>query len=284
MKAAQQPSPDYGARIRRAELLASRYPFALEVLNFYRAIAEYQADLYAKIPPRSGSQSLASSGEHPRRELNLSVLLPHLPAWLNLIAGSAPPPLAQAARRFCDLGSNGWIARMADFWSLGTIAAESTSAQRPELDPLEEFLLLGFLQPYCEFVTLRQPEPPAALVTHRECPLCGSAPFLGVLRPEGDGGKRWLLCSFCLQEWDFRRIYCPACGEEDEKNLPVYVAEQFPHIRVECCDTCNTYVRTIDLTKDGHAIPIIDDLAAIPLTLWAQEHHYSRLHSNLLAT
>ena len=284
MKAAQLPSPDYGARIRRAELLGSRYPFALEVLNLYRGIAQSQADLYAKLPARWGNQSLANSGGRLRSELNLVVLLPHFPAWLDFVARSAPPPLAQAARRFSDLGSNGWIARLADFWSLGALTVPTTGSQEPELDPLEAFLLLGFLQPYCEFVALRQPAPPPALTTQRECPRCGSAPFLGVLRPEGDGGKRWLLCSFCLQEWDFRRIYCPACGEEDEKKLPVYVAEQFPHIRVECCDTCNTYIRTIDLTKDGHAIPIVDDLAAIPLTLWAQEHHYSRLHSNLLAT
>jgi len=63
------------------------------------------------------------------------------------------------------------------------------------------------------------------------------------------------MCSFCLQEWDFRRIYCPACGEEDEKKLPVYVAEQFPHIRVEACESCKVYVRTIDLTRTGTRCP-----------------------------
>src|SRR5579871_2639466 len=69
----------------------------------------------------------------------------------------------------------------------------------------------------------------------------------------------------------FRRILCAACGEEREEKLPVYVAEQFPHIRVECCDTCKHYLRTVDLTKNGNALPEADDLAAIPLTLWAQE-------------
>ena len=116
----------------------------------------------------------------------------------------------------------------------------------------------------------------------RLCPLCGSPPLLGVLRPEGDGGKRFLLCSFCSREWEFRRILCAACGEEDEQKLPVYVAEQLPHIRVESCDTCKTFLRAIDLTKDGNAVPIVDDLAALPLTLWAHEQGYSRLHPNLL--
>jgi Protein involved in formate dehydrogenase formation len=103
-------------------------------------------------------------------------------------------------------------------------------------------------------------------------------------RREGDGAKRQMMCSFCLQDWDFRRIYCPACGEEDEKKLPVYVAEQFPHIRVEVCETCKVHLRTIDLTTNGNAVPVVDDLAAIPLSLWGQEQGYTRLHPNLLGT
>ena len=107
-------------------------------------------------------------------------------------------------------------------------------------------------------------------------------PLLGVLRPEGDGGKRFLLCSFCSQEWEFRRIFCSTCGEEEESKLPVYVAEQLPHIRVEACDTCHGYIKTIDLTKDGHAVPVVDELAAIPLSLWAGERGYEKVRGNLL--
>jgi FdhE protein len=108
--------------------------------------------------------------------------------------------------------------------------------------------------------------------------------LLGVLRPEGDGGKRYLQCSFCSQEWEFRRIYCAHCGEEQERKLAVYVAEQFPHIRVETCESCRYFLRTVDLTKDGHAVPIVDDLAAIPLSLWAQENGYKRIQENLFGT
>jgi FdhE protein len=105
-----------------------------------------------------------------------------------------------------------------------------------------------------------------------------------VLRIEGDGGKRMLLCAQCSQEWDFRRILCASCGEEDEKKLPVYVAEQFPHIRMDCCDTCKHFLRTIDLTKDGNAVPLVDDIAAVQLSLWAEEQGYRRIQGNLLGT
>jgi FdhE protein len=102
------------------------------------------------------------------------------------------------------------------------------------------------------------------------------------VRPQGDGGSRSLLCGFCLAEWEFRRIVCPGCGQEDHAKLPVYTAEELPYIRVECCDACHTYIKTIDLTKNGLAEPLVDELASVPLNLWAQEHGYAKLHPNLL--
>ena len=60
-----------------------------------------------------------------------------------------------------------------------------------------------------------------------------------------------------------------------------YVASQFAHVRVEACETCRTYINTIDLTKDGRAVPEVDELAAVPLTLWADENGYAKLERNL---
>jgi formate dehydrogenase maturation protein FdhE len=41
-------------------------------------------------------------------------------------------------------------------------------------------------------------------------------------------------------------------------------------------------MKTVDLTKDGHAVPLVDELAFIPLDLWASEHGYEKIHPNLL--
>jgi FdhE protein len=51
---------------------------------------------------------------------------------------------------------------------------------------------------------------------------------------------------------------------------------------VEACETCKRYLKTVDLTKNGLAIPEVDELAAIPLSLWAQEKGYTKLQTNLL--
>jgi FdhE protein len=75
---------------------------------------------------------------------------------------------------------------------------------------------------------------------------------------------------------------CPTCGEEDVHKLAVYSAKEFSHVRVEACDSCHCYIKTVDLTKDGHAVPVVDELATIPLNLWATEHGYVRVQNNCL--
>jgi len=145
----------------------------------------------------------------------------------------------------------------------------------------EAVLAWIFLQPYAELLADRSQRVPAsgALAI---CPLCSAKPVVGVLRPEGDGGKRSLICSLCSTEWPFGRILCPACGEENVEKLAVYTASQFPYVRVEACDTCRRYIKTVDLTKNGHAVPLVDELATIPLNLWAKERDYTKLQPNLL--
>ena len=114
------------------------------------------------------------------------------------------------------------------------------------------------------------------------CPRCAALPVAAVLREEGHGARRSLLCALCLHEWECLRIVCPACGEQDFDKLPVYTAGQFAHVRIDACDRCQHYIKTIDLTRDGLAVPCVDDIASVSLDLWARERGYTRLKSNVL--
>jgi FdhE protein len=276
MTTAQTAGTDYDARIRRAERLSTEHAFATEVLDFYKHVASFQKTLRANLSASSGTKSSGAPADAFRDQLDLTVLLPHFRGFLSVTERHGPPALVESARQMSLLPADSWIASLEAYWA-------HAGRYDQQVGALAQFIPRAFLQPCAEFRAAQLPRAPV-VVTPRVCPLCESRPLLGVLRPEGDGGKRFLVCSFCLQEWEFRRILCPTCGEEAESKLPVYVAEQFPHVRVEACDTCKFYLRTIDLTKDGHAIPLIDDLAAIPLTLWAHEHGFSRLQPNLLGT
>jgi FdhE protein len=146
-------------------------------------------------------------------------------------------------------------------------------------DPKQIFFSRVLRQPYAERAAARANVPVNTTAT---CPFCGERPVAAVLRPEGDGGKRSLICSLCFSEWEFRRLLCSNCGEEDHRKLPIYKADEFPHLRVEACDSCRHYIKAVDLTLNGLAIPEVDELAAIPLDLWAREKDYIKLQPNIL--
>ena len=277
---------NYRARIERAALLAERHEFAREILSFYGLIAKFQLEFYEALPRRWGRQPVVPADGDFRSALNVPVLLGPFAEFLNVIQAHAPKVLFEAARNLKAKGAARHGEILQEFWKTGLLETHLPVAgpsEPPLANPFEDFFARAVLQPYADFVAGAM-LPPAQLMTVCRCPRCNALPVHGLLRPEGDSGKRFLVCSFCSLEWEFRRILCANCGEEKEQQLPVYVAEQFPHLRVESCDTCKHYLRTIDLTKDGNAIPVVDDLTAVPLSLWAEEHGYTRIQGNLLGT
>lgn len=143
------------------------------------------------------------------------------------------------------------------------------------------------LQPYAEHLRGAGTRPlgrPRHADAHASCPFCGGLPQLSILRSEGhaDGGGRALLCSICATEWPTRRVLCAACGEEDEHRLGYFHAPEFDHLRVDTCETCHRYLKTVDLTRFGHAVPLVDEVAAAPLDLWATARGYEKIAINLI--
>ncbi len=276
---------NYPARLVRAVVLSEKLAFASEILTFYRKIAAFQKRSYDDIPKKWGRGPGVPSQGQFRSELNLPPVLQSFGDFLSLVQDSAPAPLASEAHSLLSLKESDWSQSLEEFWKKGIseVTTESEPGETAPENPLKEFLCRACLQPYAEFIASTM-LPPNLTMTMCRCPHCNSLPLLSVLRQVGDGGKRFLQCAFCSQEWEFRRILCAFCGEEDEQKLPVFVSEQFAHIRVESCQTCKRYLRSIDLTKDGNAVPLVDDLSAIPLSLWADEQGLHRIQSNLLGT
>lgn len=258
------PRSPWQKRIDRAENLAEKNGFAGEILGFYVAISRFQEDLWLRQQEASISRETLSFQLPP-----WPGLVHHFPALLSVSEGYGPAPTVAAARELQSRSDEFFSDKLNEFWNG---RAEASTG---------EFFWRAFLQPYAELVrshTRLEKAPHTPCI----CPYCGRKPGAGVLRPLGDGGQRYLLCSFCLAEWEFRRIVCPSCGEEDHAKLPVYRAQGFDQVRVECCDTCKNYLKTVDLTKDGLAEPVVDEIASVPLDLWAQERGYSKLQTNIV--
>jgi Protein involved in formate dehydrogenase formation len=280
-------SGKWDRRIHRATELTSVYPFAAEGLGFYTHVAKFQRSLYADFRQSVGESLKVSSPGRLPDEWNLPELLPKFPELLALIERIAPPPLAQAAASLMQRSPGEWQQVMEDFCRYELAIPEGSEAvtergdDGAEVRPAERLLAWIFLQPYAEYLADRR-APRNVAGTPSTCPLCGGKPIVGVLRAEGDGAKKSLICMLCGHEWTFRRIYCPACGEEREPQIAFYSAPEIAHVRVDVCDTCHTYLKSVDLTKMGLAVPVVDELATIPLDIWARAHGYEKLQINLL--
>jgi formate dehydrogenase accessory protein FdhE len=248
-------------RIARAETLARQCSFATEILSFYNHVARFQEALYVHLEMSPEAASLHLSPE----------LTQQYQSFLELVEKHGPARLGEVARSLLHWDDSSTWDLLNNLWD------------RTEVSPSvpEEFLARAFLQPSAMLARARSRANWNGY-THSLCPFCGRKPGAGILRQRGDGGSRSLLCSFCLAEWEFRRIVCAGCGEEDHLKLPVYTASDFDYIRVECCDTCKQYLKTVDLTKNGLADPVVDEIAAAPLDLWAREQGYAKLEPNLV--
>ena len=255
-------------RIDRARDLAARMPSSKQLLDCYLHILEFQHEVHKGIAQQPVGPVVLDATAL-RHRINLDDAVRHFPARAALVQRGGPPKLAERAQRLHSMTRE----QLRDL--LSKVASGS------ELDNENAFFARVLLQPYAEQLA-RTSDAKGPTVIGNKCPRCGGEPQLAVIRPEGDGGKRSLLCSLCQWEWEFRRIWCPACGEETHEKLPRYSAEGIPAVRVEACETCRRYLKSIDLTVDGHAIPIVDEVATVPLDLWAVDRGYQKLKLNVL--
>jgi formate dehydrogenase accessory protein FdhE len=153
-----------------------------------------------------------------------------------------------------------------------------------------EFFARAFVQPVAEVVVGRAPGARTLSTSSGSqasdmaaCPRCGWPPQLAMLQDsEKTRGERKLLCALCLTEWTFPRATCPACRSTDTDKLIHHSTDVWPHIRVEECQNCKSYLKAIDLREDGLAVPMVDEIASVELDLWADENGLRKLQRNLL--
>jgi formate dehydrogenase maturation protein FdhE len=53
-------------------------------------------------------------------------------------------------------------------------------------------------------------------------------------------------------------------------------------VRVEACDACRHYLKAVDLAQTGLAVPLVDELGASALDIWARERGYTKIERNLV--
>jgi FdhE protein len=274
----------WAARRRRAEQLCARYPFAAEVLKLYLALLPVQETAWGAV---------RESPPHPE-DLRRWAAAWVLPGVVEATVAAGPAALREAVQsrraRADDDSLAGWLAGV-------------------ELDPVDRYLARASLAPVLEGLGERA----GAACAHGHdgaagvgCPCCGGRPQLSYLASSGESlvsGRRSLLCARCGSSWSCSRSTCPACGESDEGRLVVHAEAWdgpvsgngngkgdgdgagepvFPQLRIAGCASCHRYLIEIDMQRDARAVPEVDELAAVPLDLYAADQGLTKVTPNLM--
>jgi formate dehydrogenase maturation protein FdhE len=246
----------YEQRGARASLLAARTEPAREPLEFAALVSKAQARLAEALESRTFRGVFAEDAE------TLASL--HEPL-IRVIAERGPEPLAATVRDRLRDDLPTACTRLGVYWN-----GDATTG--------DDYLSRLLIQPYAEVLRARGVAPDRG---HKRghCPFCGGRPWISVRKSPSseDGGLRFLCCSLCGLEWNFNRGCCPACFEEDPYKLPVFRTDEHPLVRIEACETCRRYIKSIDLTQDARPIPAIDDLVSLSMDLWAMDEGFIRI-------
>ena len=249
-------------RRQRAEELRERYPFAAAMLTLYEALLEVQARAFDvahdELPAPAAVPGYVAQN-----------VLPHV---IDATIVHGPDKLAADVRELCREGEfeeivARWLAGEEQPASQRYLARAATA---PILEALDGMAGLACQGPQQE----------------RSCPVCGGLPQLAYFSASGESlvtAPRKLMCGRCANTWIIPRTMCAACGEQSTSKLPIFgEKEQFPQVRVAGCESCRRYLLTIDLRQDARAVPDVDELAALPLDLYAQERGFSKILPNLM--
>jgi FdhE protein len=262
----------YADRRRRAAELAERYDFAREPLGLYGAVAEAQERAF----------------EHARADrpsvdgFTAYVVRAALPEMMSAVMTAGTESLREAALlRFHE----GDLERIVTSWLRGepqdgidVFLARAATA--PVLEALPDVARALPIGPSQGENPLQPPQ------EARCCPACGGPPQVSVFVDSGEAlvtGQRRLVCARCANEWVYPRMTCVACGET-EANKQVVFADpaQLPHLRVDACERCKRYIVSVDARLEGHAVPVVDEIAALPLDIAAAERGFTKITPNLM--
>ena len=282
----------------RAAKLQTDHPHAAELLAFHGRVLELQEALHRRAAGAAwtGRAASAAGGRLDLTKLSGWEINRLFRRFARDVRPAANPMLAALAQRLGAARSpvTELLAAYVEGGPLDALAVELGCEPAPL-----EFFPRAFLQPLAEAAAEQNAAAPSAAAAElpggesdaaphvsgfpARCPRCGRLPLLDLLQdePERKGG-RYLLCGLCATTWRFPRATCPACGETRAAQLRYHETDAWPHLRVEECASCRTYLKTVDLRTDGRAVPPVDELASVDLDLWAEEQGLAKLQRNLL--
>jgi FdhE protein len=276
---------EVGALRKRARQLKEKRPGYGEMLDFYVKVKEAQVASRASLKmdpiklnrelrdrPTGEGFSLIQKEDFPV-DIEASISLFHA---LCRIAKTANPHMAEQGEKINKLLNDNKM----DLKKLLTgggkeLTGEQVAAELGSDTQVLSFLIQNSIRPSIEagMEQLRgKLEPETWRKPH--CPVCGSLPSLNLLK--GEGGKRYSLCSYCGCQWRIDRLSCAVCGNKEQGSLNYFYGEGEEAYRIDLCDTCHHYIKTIDYRNLETSDPSLEDLATLHLDVVAAQKGFKR--------
>ncbi|ADO45325.1 formate dehydrogenase accessory protein [Hydrogenobacter thermophilus TK-6] len=146
----------------------------------------------------------------------------------------------------------------------------------------ERFIFLTFLNPFFSKGSEEMDIKKDQWLKNR-CPVCGFKPCVSYIADGEDvEGARYLVCVLCNTEWLYNRTQCVRCGNNEDNTLEYYYDQGESYAILQVCKKCDTYMKVIDMRKDGLAVPHLDDIATLSLDLWAKERGFLKFERNII--
>ena len=277
----------WSQRRQRAADLEARWPFASEVLAFYGKLLAVQEDAFGD----------ACTGGIDAVNLGAFAAERVVPRVVEVSAAEGPQAMmASVLEVFEAADFEQLIGRWLHDEPLSAIERYVTRAAGGPV--LEAFVAGGGKLAH---------EP-----SERRCPACGGLPQVSSFATSREDlvtAHRYLACARCATSWAYARMTCAACGESETAKLEIYAelgtaqaelsgkivkpgipekdavsseGARLPHLRIDACRSCSHYILNVDLERDGRAVPLVDELAALPLDLYAKERGFTKIVPNLM--
>lgn len=291
----------WAERRRRTAELRARWPFAAELLTFYDALLAVQERICetarAELPDPSRIAAYVAGRALPRvREVTIASGPERLArATTDLFGADGDAPADQAP------DGHTWEARVRAWLAGG------------ELPAVDRYLVRAAAGPVLEALGPAAGAACPGPRDQRHCPRCGGLPQVSVFVSSGEdlvAPHRYLECERCAWRWPYPRMTCPACGETEARRLQIFAEEgttqveatghlirgtggiageprpgpapRFPHVSIHVCRSCSRYLLNVDLGRDARAVPLVDEMAAIPLDLYARDQGLAKIVPNLM--
>ena len=98
-----------------------------------------------------------------------------------------------------------------------------------------------------------------SLWTEAICPFCGYFADISKIVDSREN-IRILHCGLCENEWQYKRLKCTICGNEDHESMGYYTFDDDDRYRFDYCSRCKGYIKTIRIRNQFDESSI--DLAA----------------------